>query len=41
MLINAGIKVVFQGEYPDPLAREMLLEADIELVQWNSEEQGT
>lgn len=42
MLINAGIKkVVFQGEYPDPLAREMLLEANIELVQWNSEEQGT
>lgn len=36
MLINAGIKkVVFQGEYPDPLAKEMLLEADIELIQWD------
>jgi len=32
MLINAGIKkVIFQGEYPDPLAREMLEEAGIEL----------
>ena len=32
MLINAGIKkIIFQGEYPDPLAREMLKEAGIEL----------
>ncbi len=32
MLINAGIKkIIFQGKYPDPLAREILEEAGIEL----------
>jgi len=34
MLINAGIKkVIFQGKYPDFLAREMLEEAGIELIK--------
>lgn len=38
MLINAGIKkVIFQGEYPDPLAREMLKEAGIELIKREAE----
>ncbi|HKM17405.1 MAG: cytidine deaminase [Firmicutes bacterium] len=39
MLINAGItKIYFQGDYPDPLAREMLNEANVTLVMWESEE---
>lgn len=38
MLINAGIiKVVFCGDYPDSLAKEMLREANVELIQWDSE----
>lgn len=37
MLINAGIKqVVFDGEYPDDLSREMLAEANISLLKWDS-----
>ncbi|MCK9525938.1 MAG: dCMP deaminase family protein [Limnochordia bacterium] len=33
MLINAGVqKVVFQGEYPDGLALELMNEAQIEMV---------
>lgn len=35
MLINAGVeKVVFQGEYPDELALELMNEAGLEMVQW-------
>ena len=34
MVINAGIvRVVYLGEYPDELAREMLAEAGVELVK--------
>lgn len=34
ILINAGIrKIVFQGEYPDPLALKMFEEAGVELVR--------
>jgi dCMP deaminase len=34
MLINAGVKrIVYVGDYPDPLALEMLTQADIELVR--------
>ncbi|NQS89953.1 cytidine deaminase [Patescibacteria group bacterium] len=34
MIINAGIKkVFFKGDYPDPLAKEMLAEAKIELIK--------
>jgi dCMP deaminase len=34
MLINAGIKkIIFQGEYPDKLAYEMLQEGQIELIK--------
>ncbi len=33
MAINAGIKkIVYKGEYPDPLSLEMLKEANVELV---------
>lgn len=33
MIINAGIKkVIYRGEYPDPLAMEMLKEAGVEVV---------
>jgi dCMP deaminase len=33
MLINAGVKrIVYLGDYPDPLAREMLDQAGVELV---------
>ncbi len=39
MLINAGITtVVFQGDYPDSLAKEMLMEADISLIKWTDKE---
>jgi len=35
ILINAGIrKIVFQGEYPDPMALELFEEAGIELVHY-------
>ncbi len=35
MLINAGIKkVIFQGEYPDPLALALFAEAGVELVHY-------
>ncbi|MCG0275757.1 MAG: dCMP deaminase family protein [Thermosediminibacteraceae bacterium] len=35
MLINAGVrKIVYEGEYPDDLAMEMLSEAGIEIVQY-------
>ncbi|MCD6257431.1 dCMP deaminase family protein [Candidatus Aerophobetes bacterium] len=35
MIINAGIKkVIFLGDYPDPLAREILKEAKIELIKY-------
>lgn len=34
MIINAGIKKIFyEGDYPDPLSREMLMEAGVELIQ--------
>ncbi len=35
MLINAGvIRVIFQGDYPDALAKEMLGEAGVDLIKW-------
>ncbi len=35
MIINAGIrKIYYEGDYPDPLSREMLEEAGVDLVQW-------
>ncbi len=34
MIINAGIKKIFyEGDYPDPMSREMLMEAGVELIQ--------
>ena len=39
MLINAGVvRIVYQGPYPDELARQMMDEAGLEIVRW---EQGT
>ncbi|HJN16367.1 MAG TPA: cytidine/deoxycytidylate deaminase family protein [Armatimonadota bacterium] len=41
MLINAGIKrVVYRGEYPDPMALEMLNEAEIEVVRCGAHEEA-
>jgi len=38
MIINAGIvRIVYQNHYPDPLADEMLQEANIELVPFLGE----
>ncbi|KAB2953812.1 cytidine deaminase [Heliorestis acidaminivorans] len=35
MIINAQIhRIVYQGDYPDDLARTMLEEAGVELVRW-------
>ncbi len=35
MIINAGVcRVVFQGDYPDGLSRELLAEAEVELTSW-------
>ena len=35
LLINANVKrIVFAGDYPDPLAREILAEAGVALEQW-------
>ncbi|HHT94453.1 MAG TPA: cytidine/deoxycytidylate deaminase family protein [Clostridia bacterium] len=35
LLINAGIKrIVFEGDYPDALSKELLEEAGIELVKY-------
>ena len=39
MLINAGVeKVVFQGNYPDGLALDLMNEAEIELIIWTGRE---
>ncbi len=39
LLLNVGIKrIVFEGTYPDPLALEMLTNADVELVRYAGEE---
>lgn len=36
MLINAGIKrIVYEGEYPDELAKEFLEEAEIDVIKIN------
>ncbi|MDF9407625.1 cytidine/deoxycytidylate deaminase family protein [Pelotomaculum isophthalicicum JI] len=35
IMINAGVgKVVFQGDYPDPLAQEVFEEAGVELMRY-------
>ncbi|MGC8960351.1 MAG: deoxycytidylate deaminase [Chloroflexia bacterium] len=35
MLINAGVvRIVYQGPYPDELARQMMDEAGLEIVRW-------
>lgn len=37
MLINAGIKrIVYEGEYPDDLARELLSEAGLPVERWGA-----
>ena len=41
MIINAGlIKIVYQSGYADPLARELLAEASLEVVQLVGDKQG-
>lgn len=38
MIINSGIqKIVFKGEYPDPLSMEMLEEAGLEVISFGSD----
>lgn len=38
MIINAGIKkIIFQGDYPDPLAQQVLKEAGIKLIKYGEE----
>ena len=41
MIINAGIvKIYYQSGYADPLAKELLGEANIELIQIKPENGG-
>ena len=41
MIINAGIvKIYYQSGYADPLSKELLAEAKIDLVQIESDTQG-
>jgi len=41
MLINAGVKrILFQGPYPDPLAREMLRDSGLLLERYGKDEKG-
>jgi dCMP deaminase len=42
MLINAGVvRIVYDGPYPDDLAREMLAQAGVGLVRWpNARDDG-
>lgn len=38
ILLNVGIKrIVFEGDYPDPLSLELLTTADVELVRYAEE----
>jgi len=38
IIINSGIiKVIFEGNYPDKLASQMLKEAGVELIKWEEE----
>jgi dCMP deaminase len=42
MILNVGItRIVFEGNYPDPLALEMLRNANVELVRYAGEEVPT
>ncbi|OPY59680.1 MAG: tRNA-specific adenosine deaminase [Pelotomaculum sp. PtaU1.Bin035] len=35
IMINAGVeKVIFQGDYPDPLAQEIFEEAGVEIIRY-------
>jgi len=41
MLINANVaRIVYEGDYPDALAVEMLREAGVELDRWNGDDGG-
>jgi dCMP deaminase len=41
MIINAGItRVVYEGDYPDPLAVELFDMAGVELFRFTSETAG-
>jgi dCMP deaminase len=42
MLINAGVqRIVFEGDYPDELALEMLREADIQLDRYGAPDRAS
>jgi len=35
IIINSGVKkIIFEGDYPDKLASQMLKEAGVELIKW-------
>jgi dCMP deaminase len=41
MLLNAGVvRIVYQGDYPDELARSLIEEAGIEVVRWSDAAEG-
>lgn len=41
MLINADVRrIVYEADYPDELSRQMLNEADVELVRWSDVDTG-
>ena len=38
MLINAGVReIIFSGDYPDDLAKKMLIESNIDIKMFNNE----
>jgi deoxycytidylate deaminase len=40
MLINAGVRqVIFQGDYPDELALELMNEAKMKMAIWSNGEE--
>lgn len=39
ILLNVGIRrIVFEGDYPDPLSQELLMNASVELSRYAEEE---
>ena len=41
MLINAGIQgIIYEGEYPDELARELLAQANLPVERWGAVDNG-
>ncbi|NLM39551.1 MAG: cytidine deaminase [Firmicutes bacterium] len=41
ILINAGVsRIVYCGDYPDPLAQELLQQADVVVERWTNHKEG-